>query len=46
MGDKEWSKFGKDVKFYVECVLKPKDFDIEPDRRHVVVLCGLPGNYQ
>jgi predicted kinase len=44
MKDKEWSKFGDAVKYYIECVLKPKDMDIPKDKRKLILLIGLPSS--
>jgi tRNA uridine 5-carbamoylmethylation protein Kti12 len=43
MQEKEWSKFGQKVTYYVECVLKPAELtNSPPDHRCVFILTGLP----
>eukprot|EP01080_Neovahlkampfia_damariscottae_P003008 gene3008-5018_t len=44
MRDKEWSKFGDTVKYYVECILKPKQMKLPEDKRMMIILIGLPSS--
>jgi predicted kinase len=43
LGDKEWSRYGEDIVFYVECVKKPDGIEkTGKDNRKLILITGNP----